>query len=278
MWYAPGMEIIYLDQLFAVNFLVDYCIVLAAARASNVLLRRRRYALAALLGAAYAALTVLPGMGWASLAPVKLACGTAMALVAFGGETRFWRCTAVFFGVAALFGGAVLALSAAAGSDAPGWALQRVTARSLIPTFAVCYAGTVLVFRSRVRRADRSITDAELTIGDQKLRLRAMRDSGNALCDPATGAHAAVVSAAALQPVLGTLASDPAAALTQLRGKASGVRLIPYAAVGVPAGLLAAFRPDALTADGAALPLLIAVSPTPVSPDDDYQILLPTDY
>ena len=36
------MEVVYLDQVFAVNFLVDYCIVLAAARVSDVILRRGR--------------------------------------------------------------------------------------------------------------------------------------------------------------------------------------------------------------------------------------------
>ena len=34
------MEVVYLDQLFAVNVLVDYCIVLAAARMSAAVLRR----------------------------------------------------------------------------------------------------------------------------------------------------------------------------------------------------------------------------------------------
>ena len=68
-----------------------------------------------------------------------------------------------------------------------------------------------------------------------------------------------------------------AEAIAQLRGCASGARLIPYSSVGVPAGLLAAFRPDALTAGDASLPLLVAVSPTPVSSEGDYQILLPSD-
>lgn len=113
------MEVVYLDQLFAVNFLVDYCIVLAAARMADVVLRRGRYLLAALTGAVYAALTMLPGLGWLSLLPVKGAAGLLIALIAFGGERRFWRCAAVFFGTAALFGGAVYALSAASGST-PG--------------------------------------------------------------------------------------------------------------------------------------------------------------
>ena len=146
---------------------------------------------------------MLPGLTWLALAPVKLAMGVAMALIAFGGEARFWRCAAVFLGTAALFGGAVFALSMAAGADAPGWALQRVTWRVLIPTFALCYAAVTTVFRSRMRAAERALLPVSLKLCGQTLALRAIRDSGNALCDPASGMRAAVLSAAAAEPVLG---------------------------------------------------------------------------
>ena len=270
------MEVLYLDQLFAVNFLVDYCIVLAAARVSGVVLRRWRYALAALTGALYAALTVLPGLGWFALLPVKAAAGLMMALIAFGGERRFWRCAAVFFGTAALFGGAVFALSSAAGTS-PGQALRHVTGRVLIPTFALCYAIVATVFRVRLRSADRAVVSAVLTVNGQAHMLRAMRDSGNALRDPATGMRAAVLDIAAMEAVLGSLPREPAALVEHLQGKAEGVRLLPYTAIGVPGGLLAAFRPESLTVAGKAQMLLVALSPTPVSPEGEYDLLLPAD-
>ena len=268
------MEVVYLDQVFAVNFLVDFCIVLAAARMADVILRRGRYLLAALTGAVYAALTVLPETGWLALLPVKLAAGLLMALIAFGGERRFWRCAAVFFGTAALFGGAVYALSAASGA-APGQALHRVTGRVLIPTFALCYAAVATVFRVRLRSAERTVTAAVLTVNGQTLSLRAIRDSGNALRDPASGMRAAVVDAAALTGVFGALPREPSAMFEQLQGKAEGVRLLPYTAVGVSGGLLAAFRPESLTVAEKNEALLIALSPTPVSPDGEYELLLP---
>ena len=171
------MEVVYLDQVFAVNFLVDYCIVLAAARVSDVILRRGRYVLAALAGAVYAALTVLPGFGWLALLPVKAAAGLVMALIAFGSERRFWRCAVIFFGTAALFGGAVFALSAAAGGT-PGQALRHVTGRVLIPTFALCYAVVATVFRARLRSAERGVVAAVLTAA----RCRAIRPPSWSAC------------------------------------------------------------------------------------------------
>ena len=45
------MDVIYIDSLFGLNLLIDYCLVLASARVCGVVLRRWRYALAALIGA-----------------------------------------------------------------------------------------------------------------------------------------------------------------------------------------------------------------------------------
>ena len=73
------MDVIYLDRLFGLNLLLDYCLMLASARVCGVVLRRWRYALAALIGALYAALMVLPGFGWLANGMMKLALGAAMA-------------------------------------------------------------------------------------------------------------------------------------------------------------------------------------------------------
>ena len=80
------MDVIYLDRLFGLNLLLDYCLMLASARVCGVVLRRARYLLAALTGALYAAVMVLPGFGWLGSGAMKLALGAAMALIAFGGE------------------------------------------------------------------------------------------------------------------------------------------------------------------------------------------------
>lgn len=82
------MDVIYLDSLFGLNLLIDYCLVLVSARVCGVVLHRWRYALAALIGALYAALMVLPGFGWLANGMMKLALGAAMALIAFGGEAH----------------------------------------------------------------------------------------------------------------------------------------------------------------------------------------------
>ena len=195
------MDVIYLDSLFGLNLLIDYCLVLVSARVCGVVLHRWRYALAALIGALYAALMVLPGFGWLANGMMKLALGAAMALIAFGGEVHLVRCTVVFFAVSAAFGGAVYAASMLAGVSPGSGALVTVSGRVLALSFAACYAAVSLVFRRRAMAADREVRTVTVTLAGRSVTLRALRDSGNDLHDPVSGLPAAVVERAAVLPL-----------------------------------------------------------------------------
>ena len=270
------MEVLYLDSLFGLNLLIDYCILLASGQVCGVVLRRWRYALGALVGAVYAALLVLPGFGWLGNTAMKLCLGVAMALIAFGGERQLWRCTAVFFAVSALFGGAVFAASLLAGADPLGGAVVSVSGRVLALSFAVCYAGVSLVFRRQAKKADRTIRPVTVTLGERSVTLRGLRDSGNALHDPVSGRAAAVADRKALQGLFPIpLPEDPVAALAAPERLPGQFRLLPYRAVGVEGGMLLAFRPDRVEVDGRAEDLLIALSPAPLSGKGEFEVILP---
>ncbi len=271
------MEVVYLDRLLAVNFAVDYCLLLLTGRFCGGVLRRGRYALAALVGAAYAAASVLPGWQWLAHPALKLALGCLIALAAFGGETELWRHTLVFFAVAALFGGGVYAASLLAGTEPLRGPAPPLSGRVFALAFAVCYAVTAMLFRRRMKKAARQIVSVRVRLGDRERTLTGLRDSGNDLRDPVSGAAAAVADRAALGDLLPrNLPADPAAALAALGADAperGRLRLLPYRAVGA-SGLLLAFRPDELEADGVREEALIALSPTPLG-EEGCQILLP---
>ena len=272
------MEVLYLDRLAAVNFLIDYCVLLAAGRFCGVVLRRGRYVLGALCGAVYAAALVLPGWSWLAHPLLKLAVGCLMALIAFGGEAGLGRCTAAFFAVAALFGGGVYAASLLAGAEPLRGTAVPLSGRVFALSFAVCYAVVALVFRRRARQTDRVIRPVVVTLAGQDARLLGLRDSGNRLFDPVTGRAAAVADRESLarQLSLPPLPDDPAEALTVLSEQApyrGRFRLLPYRTVGA-AGLLLAFRPERTLVDGKAEEWIIALSPERLG-EADCQILLP---
>lgn len=196
------MPIVYVDRYFLLNLLIDYLLCLLSARVCGLLLRRWRYALAALLGAVYAVLTLLPGLRFLGGAAGKLAAAGLMAAVAYGGEARALRCGAVFFCVSAAFGGALWALSLAGGYPV-------FDTRVLLLSFALCYAGLELLFRSRAKLPDRPRREVCLRLDGRESRFMALVDTGNALSDPATGAAVMLVCPHALAPLFRASISVP---------------------------------------------------------------------
>lgn len=266
------MDIIYIDRLFFLNLALDYLIVLCSARLCGIKLRRLRYALAAVFGALYAVLSIFPELGFLMLAPVKLMCGALMALIAFGGEEKLFRCCLVFFAVSALFGGAVWAISLQNGGSLGSGAYIPVSFQVLVISFALIYAVLSVVFRRSVKSADISVSDVEVSLMDRHVSLRCLHDSGNTLFDPVSGDAVLITSASRLNALFPGLEaellnSDCTKILTEpsLAGK---MRLIPYSAVGTDSGMLAAFRPDSITVDGRPCDdIVVAISPTAVGGD-----------
>ncbi len=277
------MEVIYIDELFALNLIIDYLTVLASARVCGVRLRRWRYWIAALFGALYAAGSVVPGMDFLTVPTAKIACGVIMALIAFAGETALIKCTLAFFGVSAAFGGAVWASSLLTGERSADFVYLPVSMKSLVISFALCYAAVSIVFRRTLQKSQRKLMTVAASLGQRRAVFRALRDTGNELYDPVTGSEVLVASPKAVSPLLppgcGEIlkCTDPVSVLErlgQVPELSNRVRLIPYSAVGVGSGLLPVFRPDSLMVDGKIRDgVLIAAAPA-LDNGGDYDAVL----
>jgi stage II sporulation protein GA (sporulation sigma-E factor processing peptidase) len=276
------MTVVYIDSVFVLNALADYLLVYAAAQLAGTRLRRLRFLLAALLGGAYAVAVFLPGLGWLSTPPVKVAAGVLMALAAYGGEPRFLRLTLLLFLVSCGFAGCVLALGLVAGQGLPmenGVFYTNVDAKILLISAAAAYLVLTVVFRASARHGGSKGFLIPVTVAFCGCRtaLTALCDTGNTLRDPATGRPVLVASAEKLRtlwpPELGSLLTPsalcaPAETLERLAlsgWDAARFRLLPYSAVGVESGLLLAIRLDWASINGKKRErLLLALSPTPV--------------
>lgn len=260
MLYNERMKVIYIDTLFIVNLAADYLLLVCSGRVCGVILRRRRYLIAAAVGSLYAVAVYLPGFGILSLPAAKLGVGLIMAVIAFGGEVNMLRCGGVFMAVSAAFGGFMWAIELAGGHPA-------FDARTLIVSFAGCYLLLAWVMRRRVTSAALPRVHVELSLGGNKTELIALVDSGNGLVDPISDIPVMVVSPHVAAPLFGVseeLLSMDAVALAEASSAydtlAGRLRLIPYSAVG-SSGLLAVFRPDEVRVDGAEREMLVAISP-----------------
>ena len=283
------MTVIYVDTLFLLNAVIDYLLILAAARLAGEPLRRGRFALGAALGGMYAVAIFLPGLGFLSHPLCRLASAALMMLVSYGGSRRLLRQGVLFIALTCAFGGGVVAIGLLGGTGLAlgnGVFYSALDIKVVLLSAAVCYGVLTLVFQRLARHSAASgeLASARLWLGERSVSLTALVDTGNTLTDPATGRPVMVAEGERARPLFPRDRApgpadlrDPAGAMTRLgtgewRGR---FRLLPYRSVGVDRGLLLAVRVDGLELDGKGRgPALVALSPNPVSDGGGYQALI----
>ncbi|MBQ1412876.1 MAG: sigma-E processing peptidase SpoIIGA [Clostridia bacterium] len=246
-------QTVYVDVLLAINFFVNYFLLLSSGRILRIRISRTRLCLAAVLGAVSSLTLFLPRMDAVKGTLFKLAVSAVMVLAAFGwgGGRRFARQMLVVCAVTLGFGGTMLALWL---TLSPGGMVYRngVIYFPLSPLFVMgatagCYAVITVAGKIASRMELRGrICEAAMTYGSRTVSLRLLCDTGNGLSEPFSGAPVIVVRQSAVAGLLpegftrlSSRLPDGGEALPR------HVRLIPYATVG-GGGLLAAFRPDRL--------------------------------
>lgn len=283
------MTVIYVDTLFLLNALVDYLLLLAAARLAGEPLRRRRFALGGALGGLYAVAIFLPGWSFLAHPLCRIASAALMLVAAYGGSRRLLRQGILFLALTCAFGGGVVAIGLLGGTGLTlgnGVFYSALDLKVVLLSAAVCYGVLTLVFRGLARHsaADGELVDIKLSLGERTASLTALVDTGNTLTDPVSGRPVMVAEGERAGPLFprehrptpADLA-DPAAALTRLgTGEwRSRFRLLPYRSVGVDRGLLLAVRLDGMELNGQGRgPALVALSPNPVSDGGGYQALI----
>ncbi len=283
------MTVVYIDSLFLLNLVVNYLLLLSAARLSGEIIRRPRLTLGAALGALYAALIFFPGMGFLLHPLCKLAAAVLMLLCAFGGSRRLLRVSIVFFGVSAAFGGGIFAIELLGGrglSLKNGIFYSAMDLRLILLSAAACYAVITMVFRRSACHSgpSRELVPAVLMLNGRRLALTALVDTGNTLTDPVTNRPVMVAEGEKLCALFPegegpdqTDLRDPVAGLERLSAAAGRgrYRLLPYQAVGVECGMLLALRMDGVKVGEVDYGgILVALSPTRLSDGGGYSALI----
>lgn len=281
------MTVIYIDTLFLLNAVVDYLLLLAAARLAGEPLRRFRFALGAVLGGLYAVAIFLPGMSFLAHPACRAASAALMLVVSYGGSRRLLRQGLLFVALTCAFGGGVVAIGLLGGTGLSlghGVFYSALDLKMVLLSAAVCYGVLSLMFRRLAAHtaANGELVDIKLKLGDSSVALTALVDTGNTLTDPVSGRPVVVAEGERLtglfpgdcRPCPDDL-RDPTAALVRLGGGPVRFSLLPYRSVGVDRGLLLAVRADGLELAGKERgPTLVALSPNPVSDGGGYQALI----
>lgn len=283
------MTVIYLDTLFFLNAVMDYLLLLCSARLAGEQLHRLRMALGAAFGGVYAAAAVLPGMEFLLQPVFKLGTAVLMVVVGLGASRRLLRQAVIFFALACAFGGGVLAVSLFGGTGLSlggGLVYSGMDIKIVLLSAAGCYVVLTLALNRMGRHtaAAGELVRARLRLIDREVSFTVLVDTGNTLTDPVSGRPVMVADADAVATLFPQgegpgreELTAPAQALGRLnKGRLRGrFRLLPYRAVGVECGLLLTVRLDNVRlGEQDRGPMLVALSPTPVSDGGSYRALV----
>lgn len=216
--------VIYLDAFVGLNFLVDLCLMLGVNRIAGHPPGLTRAAAAAALGGGYAGACLVPGLTFLSNGLWRAVSLGLMGWTAFGADRSGWRRSVLFVLLSMALGGIAVCLQSGV---------------------LICAVALALLCRMGLRGLGRQFVRVAVTYGGKTVTVLALRDTGNGLTDPITGARVTVLS-----PEIGVLLGIPWEVLRDPTGAMTpGIRLIPARTVG-GGGLLAAVRCDKVVVEG----------------------------
>lgn len=281
------MTIVHIDTVFALNAVLDYLLLIAAARLAAAPFRRLRLLLGAALGGVYAVLVFLPGLGFLSHPVIRICWALLMTAAAYGIHRSSLRLTVLFFAISCVLAGILVMLSlfwSVSLSYPQGIPVTRPDWKALLLAGAICYFLSATVLRRLVPNHARELLPMTLYWANKQVSLTVLLDSGNLLTDPVCGSSVPVVEWNVMAqlfppeaPIKKEDVSDPVQGLSRLGDAQEGrLHLLSYRGIGASKGLLLAVRLDSAKLDKQVIRHpLIALAPESIS-DGSYQGIIGT--
>lgn len=258
------MMTVYIDEVFAVNLIMDGLVLWAAGTLAQTGRFGRRLGFAATVGALYAVLIFLPDCGWLATLPMKVGCSLLMVRIAFGFHDwqNYLKCVVYLYLVSFVLGGAAIAVMYLFGQQFVqtwnGIALVQMDFHLFWLAVAAGFVLTGVFFLRRYLQRDLSavapILTAQIILGARQVTLRLLVDTGNTLTDPLSARPVIVAEQASVLPLLpeslrqllqAAYSADAVLLAAQETELAERLRLIPYRAVGQQ-GMLLGVRSDCI--------------------------------
>ena len=220
--------IIYADILFLLNLFITYILLVLTAVILKSPLKRLRFLLAALIGAAYA-LSILIEIHFLLGTALKIAACALIILSAFGklNLRAFFSHVVIFLALNVTFGGLVMLISK---FDSRNFysniyiAYINITPLHFIIALSVSYIAVNFISRLILRkRAATRIYTVILFYEGQQYRLSGFCDTGNDLCEPFSAAPVSLVKSGKIKAM----------------DKAPLPRIVPFSSLGGDGILLA---------------------------------------
>lgn len=240
--------VVYADVLLIVNLFVNYVLLLCSSMIMKKHTQRLRILLGAAIGAFYGFVVFLPALPPLAEFALRLAATVLIVLGAFGYKNfpSFLRSFFTFFAVSFAFGGIMLALWV---TVAPigmiynnGAVYFDIDLAVLAISTVVSFAVVSLIAHFTARRAPKdSIALVKISYKGKEVKLTALVDTGNSLCETFSGYPVVLGEAESLEKIM------PDAVRAFIDGddvsSSPEMRLVMHKTVS-GTGVLPVFRPD----------------------------------
>ena len=249
---------VYIDLVILLNFLVDLLLLAGTNRLTGHPVSTVRCVAGGFLGGLYGAVCVRPGLTFLGNFIWRLAALAGISITAFGmGRHTVRRC--VLFSLLSMALGGFSLLSEFRGC----WGIL----------FSALLLVMLCAFGLKGRLGKKEYVPVELEWRGHKRKLLALRDTGNGLTDPITGAGVLIVSKAVAWELTGLTEKSLADPVSAISGSGiPGLRLLPCKTAG-GSGMLLALRMDKMVVDGRISHGIVAFSPMHIGQDEGYEAL-----
>ena len=245
------------EVVMFLNFVVNWLLLMGTNCLCGHTISPGRTFLGGLLGGLYAGSCMMPGMTFLGNTLWRVTALVLMALLGFGLNRSSIR-RAILFGLLTMaLNGIVYCL----GSNS----LWSVVGGGVVLSL-LC----VLGFRGRI--GSTPYVPVELSYKGKNLKLTALQDTGNSLCDPVTGGPVLVVDKDTAVRLTG-LSLEQIRRPVETIGTIPGLRLIPYRSVGTENGLMLGLRLQEVKIGNWKGSRVVAFAPGSLSMEGEYQAL-----
>jgi stage II sporulation protein GA (sporulation sigma-E factor processing peptidase) len=274
--------VVYVDIVFLTNFVLDFAMLLAAAKVRSIRPVLWRIGLSSAIGASYVVLMFLPSLSVFYTFVVKCLFSVVMIMTAFSYKSfnRFVGALAAFYAVNAAAAGMIMGLHYMLQSSHDVWngILFSQTGGYHyalgVSLWFVVGAGTIGIYTFRkvhagAKRQEKKaefLAEVRVRIGEAQYCCTGLIDTGNHLYDPLTRTPVMVMEASVWKgalpeswleairsqeadKVVDLLGADDSAAASEAEAFSWGdrIRLVPYRGINGSTRFMLALKPDGVT-------------------------------
>ncbi|WP_027339295.1 sigma-E processing peptidase SpoIIGA [Halonatronum saccharophilum] len=293
--------VVYLDLLAIINLIMNYLIIWATAKLSELDYSIWRLLLTSIVGTLYTIMIVLPGFAYLNNIFFHFLISIIMILVAFAPLKReyFMKVVGYFYLITFVTAGAILALYNLTGGS-PLDSLAQVLNISPDNMWIIIMGFLIIIIIGKFGwmliqqrfLPDNFCVPIIINFNDCFLKVKALVDTGNQLEDPLTRVPVIVIEIEAMLDILPDKISssfykhglDFTSILDDMTDTpwSNRFRIIPFSSLGNENGMLVGFRPDKVTVVTkeeivTTKRVIIALQNQKFDKDNSYQALLNPD-